>query len=235
MLEALHVPTRGRTHKITCWLPFFLSLDELRWRTKKEQSTVTQILHWNKLQLFHSAKKKICMEICWISSPSKDVNTSSSISLLIKPPFDYSVTKYTCWRFNSIKTRWPHSLAVFSISCVTSLKKELRRSGLKDKWPHSHSRAHKFSWDRKVRRSQTSTVKGPEFLLLSIGWHCFSSRYKGKYQLVGKQEVTSQGPRNRITLNVLSTGRAGLKVELRILNPNAPVTNSSRAWSGYTY
>lgn len=39
----------------------------------------------------------------------------------------------------------------------------------------------------------------------------------------------SGAKKEEITLNVLSTGRAGLKAELRILNPNAPVTNSSKA------
>lgn len=37
-----------------------------------------------------------------------------------------------------------------------------------------------------------------------------------------------------ITLNVLSTGMAGLRAALRILKPKAPVTNSNIAWSGYT-
>lgn len=35
--------------------------------------------------------------------------------------------------------------------------------------------------------------------------------------------------KEEITLNVLSTGRAGLRAELRILKLKAPVTNSNRA------
>ena len=33
----------------------------------------------------------------------------------------------------------------------------------------------------------------------------------------------------KITLNVLSTGRAGFRGELSILSPNAPVTSNSKA------
>ena len=40
--------------------------------------------------------------------------------------------------------------------------------------------------------------------------------------------------REQVTLKLLITGSTGLRGALRILKPNAPVTNSSKAWSGYS-
>lgn len=52
---------------------------------------------------------------------------------------------------------------------------------------------------------------------------------------VYKLDVTSKSRKEQeITLNVLSTWRAGLRAALRIVKPKAPVTNSNKAWSGYT-
>lgn len=53
------------------------------------------------------------------------------------------------------------------------------------------------------------------------------------YMFTNKIE-TEEKEEEEITLNVLSTGRAGLRAELRILILKAPVTNNNKAWSGYT-
>lgn len=53
------------------------------------------------------------------------------------------------------------------------------------------------------------------------------------YMLANNIE-TEEKEEEEITLNVLSTGRAGLRAVLRILKLKAPVTNSNKAWSGYT-
>lgn len=70
-----------------------------------------------------------------------------------------------------------------------------------------------------------------------------SSRHKkNKKSLIDEMSLTliwlvmtHQGRKGqKITLNVLSTGRVGFRGEWSILTTNAPVTNNSKAWSGYS-
>lgn len=130
---------------------------------------------------------------------------------------------------------------VFSISCITSCEKEARRSAVKGKVSHSHSRAHKFSWQTHMIKSYlnnfiAASVKNPTIIhsmSFTVGHKTAGGFHNVETVSCVFRHVTCLKSWQEITLNVLSTGRTGLRGEWRILIPKPPVTNSSKAWSGY--